>query len=368
MHMIRQHAQSVLAGLGQAKINTHLCQNASRCIRDMNKLTLNDSPRMIRVTPLPKVFSPISCTKSRETSALVSLENSSLVDSGVFMSMDRPSSTNNVSECSNGNAETNGRSVDDDVMLSRVTQSDSCVSPSACDNRPLLPSGVIKVNGPPPLPKSTPHLPSRLLSKVTEFIQQNPEMAQNAVSVGQMSGTKRQCEFGVRPRKRKKAAECHSKIVSEMESDSALASSCHLSPSSSELGSVHSGDGYFWDSPFLSQSDSTHDEIGEKCLQHEKVHRDCEAGTSDTVCTCVLCSVVKEHPLSQTQASSSGTASTVFGLDDIAVLFNDTDKSDVTDGKWSFWRLLVSTEIEFLQKQRNVARLHHNPTHYSGSI
>ena len=329
MHMIRQRAQSVLAGLGQAKINTQLCQNARHCMSDMNKLTLNDSPRMIRVTPLPKVFSTISCPKSRETSALVSLENSSLVDSGVFVSMDRPSSTNNVYECSNGNSETNDRSVDDDVMLSQVTQSDSCVSPSVCDNRPQLPSGVIKVNGPPPLPKSAPHLPSRLLSKVTEFIQQNPEMAKNAV--GHMSGTKRQCEFGIRPRKRKKAAECHSKIVSETESDSALASSCHLSPSSSELGSVHSGDGYFWDSPFLSQSDNTHGEIGEKCLQHEKVHRDCEAGTSGTVCTCVLCSVEKEHPLSQ--ASSSGTASTAFGLDDIAVLFNDNDKSDVTDGK-----------------------------------
>ena len=278
----------------------------------MDKLMLNDSPRMIHVTPLSDVLCQASGSVTlRERNAWTSLEKLSLEDSGVVMSTEMQPDTSNIREVSdsvqsigNTNSETGCRILSEDITSGSKMHSEHTVL-CASEKTPLLPLGVVKVSGPPPASKSC--LPADLLSRVTKLVRQNPDLSQDAV--GQTGRGKRVREYEENRMKRRRPAECHSTGEGE--------GGGPISTSSSELGSVHS-------SQFLSHSDDAFDVKPDmKHRQSEKVHGNRQPDGADTASACVpslACNADQVHPLS----SDSTTEST-------AIAFADTDKNVHTD-------------------------------------
>ena len=290
----------------------------------MDKLTLNDSPRMIHVTPQSEVLCQASGSVTlRERNARTSLDKLSLADSGVVMSTEMQPNTSNTREVSDSvqsigstNAETGCRVLTEDHITSGSKMHSENIVLCASEKTPLLPLGVIKVSGPPPASKSASRLPADLLSMVTKLVRQNPDLSQDAV--GQTGRGKRVREYEESLTKRRRAVECHSTGVGENESGGPI------STSSSEPGSVHS-------SPLLSQSDDAPDvKTDMKHRQGEKVHGNRQPDGTDTASACVpslACNADQVHPVS----SDSSTESTAIHFKDITA-FADTDKSVHTDG------------------------------------
>ena len=298
-----------------------LSRSASRCYggySEMDKLTLNDSSHMIDVTPLSEGLCQASgCVALRERNTQTSLDKLSREDSGVVMSTEMQPNISNIRDVSeqsikSTNADTGCRVLTEEITSCGKMHSEHTVL-CADESKPLLPLGVTKVTEPPLASKSSSRLPPDLLSRVTELIQQNPDLSQRAV--GQTGRGKRVCEYEERRLKRRRAVKCRSTGICIGENDGGSP----ILMSSSEPGSLLSSDVFFWDSPLLSQSDEAPDvKTDVTCVHGEKVHGDDRSDRADTASECdlsLVCNAGQVSPVS----SASGA-------------FADTDKSVHTDG------------------------------------